>query len=325
MKHKCMHILLILLLITSCQNDVNLEAIPLVECAPMPQPVAAAVCFVHNDNIYIWGGRDNFRTNHNDLWAYNTTTDTWKELPSRVPLKARVSASACVIGDCAYIGLGFDGKVQRDSSYLRDFWQYNIQTHQWKRLADFPANTTVKNCLFATEQAIYATYGFNRAFTQDVYRYDINKDMWEKLDVSASAHIPRAMDIVGATCQERHFVGTGFNHGSLRFWAEWIPTEQTFVPRQKILGAGRNAAACCATEDYVYLAGGRHYGDTLTTGFFYSSIQRYSPEQDQWEYVGCMPYEAENLVMAYIKGLIFIGLGENKDGIIQDKWYRFEE
>ena len=62
-----MHILLILLLITSCQNDVNLEAIPLVECAPLPQPVAAAVCFVHNDNIYIWGGRDNFGTNHNDF------------------------------------------------------------------------------------------------------------------------------------------------------------------------------------------------------------------------------------------------------------------
>jgi N-acetylneuraminic acid mutarotase len=259
------------------------------------------------------------------LWVYNTTTNTWKEVPTHVPIKARASASACVVGDCAYIGLGFEGKAQRDSSYLRDFWQYNFKTLKWKRLADFPANTTVKNCLFATEQAIYATYGFNREFTQDAYRYDLEKDTWEKLDVSASPNVPRAMDIVGATCQERHFVGTGFNHGSLRFWAEWIPSEQKFVPCQKILGAGRNAAACCATEDYVYIAGGRHYGDTLTTGFFYSSIQRYSPEQDQWEYVGSMPYEAENMVMTYIKGQIFIGLGENKDGIIQGNWYSFEE
>lgn len=303
---------------------MNLEAIRFVECAPMPQPVAATVSFVHDDNIYILGGRNNFKENTNQFWSYNITSDTWKR-ETTPPLKKRASASACLVGDCAYIGLGFEGKVQRDSSYLKDFWQYNILTHKWQRLADFPANTTVKNCLFATEDAIYATYGFNREFTQDVYRYDIGKDKWEKLDISASSCIPRAMDIVGTTCQERHFVGTGFNHGSLRFWAEWIPSEHKFVPRQKILGAGRNAAACCATDNYVYLAGGRHYGDTLTTGFFYSSIQRYSPEQDQWEYVGSMPYEVENLVMTYIKGQIFIGLGENKDGIILDKWYRFEE
>ena len=317
--------MLVVLIGSSCQKDVNLDVIQLVERTAMPQPTAAGTSFVYGDNIYLFGGRDNFGTNHNDLWVYNTTTNTWKEVPTHIPLKARASASACVVGDCAYIGLGFEGKAQRDSSYLRDFWQYNFKTLKWKRLADFPGNTTVKNCLFATEQAIYATYGFNREFTQDAYRYDLEKDTWEKLDVSASPNVPRAMDIVGATCQERHFVGTGFNHGSLRFWAEWIPSEQKFVPCQKILGAGRNAAACCATEDYVYLAGGRHYGDTLTTGFFYSSIQRYSPEQDQWEYVGSMPYEAENIVMTYIKGQIFIGLGENKDGIIQGNWYSFEE
>ena len=38
-----------------------------------------------------------------------------------------------------------------------------------------------------------------------------------------------------------------------------------------------------------------------------------------------MPYEAENMVIAYINEQIFIGLGENKEGIIQDKWYSFEE
>ena len=317
--------MLVVLTGSSCQKDVNLDVIQLVERTAMPQPTAAGTSFVYGDNIYLFGGRDNFGTNHNDLWVYNTTTNTWKEVPTHVPLKARASASACVVGDCAYIGLGFEGKAQRDSSYLRDFWQYNFKTLKWKRLADFPGNTTVKNCLFATEQAIYATYGFNREFTQDAYRYDLEKDTWVKLDVSASPNVPRAMDIVGATCQERHFVGTGFNHGSLRFWAEWIPTEQKFVPCQKILGAGRNAAACCATDSYVYLAGGRHYGDTLTTGFFFNSIQRYTPQYDQWEYIGSMPYEAENMVMTYIKGQIFIGLGENKDGIIQGNWYSFEE
>jgi N-acetylneuraminic acid mutarotase len=133
------------------------------------------------------------------------------------------------------------------------------------------------------------------------------------------------MDVAGATCQGRHFIGTGFNHGSLRFWAEWNHKNKELVSRKKILGAGRNAAACCATNDYVYLAGGRHYGDTLTTGFFYNSIQRYSPQHDEWEYIGSMPYEAENMVMCSVDGQIFIGMGETPDGRIQNNWYKFEE
>ena len=317
--------MLILLLSSSCQKDVNLEAVRLVERAAMPQPTAAGACFVYEDNIYLFGGRDSFSTNHNDLWAYSTTTDTWRKVPTHVPLKARVSASACVVGDCAYIGLGFDGKVQRDSSYLCDFWQYNFKTLKWKRLADFPANTTVKNCLFATDDAIYAAYGFYREFTQDIYRYDIIHDKWELLDITSSPNVPRAMDIVGTSCQDRYFIGTGFNHGSLRFWAEWLPEEQQLVARKKILGPGRNAAACCATDEHIYLVGGRHYGDTLTTGFLFSSIQRYSPASDRWEYVGSMPYEAENMVAAGIQGEVFIGLGEMANGEIRNNWYRIEE
>lgn len=312
------------LLGSSCQKDVELDAIHLVECPAMPNPVVAGACFVHSDKIYIFGGRDNAGTSQNHLWCYNTHSHTWHQLDTP-PLRKRVSASACVVGDYAYIGLGFAGYVQRDSSYLRDFWQYHIPTAQWTRLADFPANTTVKNCLFASNQAIYAAYGFNRQFTQDIYRYDMQQNTWEKLPVQASYGIPRAMDVVGATCQGRHFVGTGFNHGSLRFWAEWNPEQQRLLSRKKILGTGRNAVACCATDQYIYIAGGRHYGDTLTTGFFYSSIQRYSPQYDTWEYVGTMPYEAENMVAEAVNDQIYIGLGELRDGVIQDKWYRFEE
>ena len=324
MKSKWFCILFLALLGSSCQKDVELDAIRLVECPANPSPVAAGTSFVHGDNIYLFGGRDNTGTYQNHLWCYNTLSHTWHQLATP-PMQERVSASACVVGDCAYIGLGFSGYVQRDSSYLRDFWQYHIPTAQWTRLADFPTNTTVKNCLFASEEAIYATYGFNRQFTQDVYRYDIQDDTWEKLDISAPNSVPRAMDVVGTTCQGRHFVGTGFNHGSLRFWAEWDPENNQLLPRKKILGAGRNAAACCATDEHIYLAGGRHYGDTLTTGFFYSTIQRYSLEHNVWEYVGSMPYEAENMVMKNVNRQIFIGLGETRDGIIQDKWYRFEE
>lgn len=294
------------------------------ECEPMPHAVAAGCCYTYDDEIYIFGGRLSDGTYTNQHWKYTPASDKWTKL-SPTPLRARVSCSACVVEECVYIGLGYSGYIHRDSSYFRDFWKYNFITHEWKRLADFPANTTVKNCFVKGDGCIYALYGFYRQFTQDVYRYDIEQDTWEKMDTHAPISVPRAMDVVSATCQGRHFVGTGFNHGSLRFWAEWIPETQQFLPRQQILGPGRNATTCCATDDYIYLIGGRHYGDTLTTGFFYNSIQRYSPESDKWEYVGSMPFKAENMVAASVNGQLFIGLGETPDGNIQDCWYQIEE
>ena len=324
MKSKYIYFFWLLVLFISCRHDVELPPISLQECEPMPNAVAAGCSYTYNNEIYIFGGRLLDGKHTNQHWRYTPQSDTWTKLES-APLKARVSCSACVVDECAYIGLGYSGYIHRDSSYLCDFWKYNLITHEWKRLADYPANTTVKNCFVKGDGCIYALYGFNRQFTQDVYRYDIEKDQWDKMDVYAPASVPRAMDVVGASCQERHFIGTGFNHGSLRFWAEWNPEKQQFLPRKQILGMGRNAASCCATDEYVYLIGGRHYGDTLTTGFFYSSIQRYTPQEDKWEYVGDMPYEAENMVVECVGGTIYVGMGENPKGIIQNYWYKIEE
>jgi N-acetylneuraminic acid mutarotase len=258
------------------------------------------------------------------LWKYNIYEDTWISIQN-VPLQARVSSSACIIEDRVYIGLGYAGPLYQEKGYLRDFWVFYPTTGQWKRLADFPANNTVKNCLFATDSAIYAAYGFNRQFTQDVYRYDIASNQWTKLQTTQPLSIPRAMDVVGTTWKNRHFLGTGFNHGSLRFWAEWQPQTQKWVPLKKILGDGRNAAACCATDEYIYLVGGEHYGDTLTTGYLYSSIQRYNPIEDKWEFVTSMPQAASNCAIASFKSQLFVGMGETSDGIIQSNWYKLED
>ncbi len=316
--------ILFLLLIASCRPQVELDPVCLVACSQMPSPVAAGCWFASDDAVYVFGGRKPNGVYSNQFWRYSLDTDSWTQL-NGCPLKARVSSSACVLGDKVYMGLGYTGPIHRDSSYMRDFWSYTPATQEWVRLADFPANITVKNVLFASDDAIYAAYGFYRQFTQDIYRYDIANDRWDKLNTTTQGYVPRAMDIVGAECQGRYFLGTGFNRGSLRFWAEWIPEKSQFVAREKILGAGRNAVACCATSEHVYIAGGRHYGDTLTNGYFYRSIQRYSPDLDTWEYVGDMPYEAENMVAISVNGQLYIGMGETPNGEMKNDWYRIED
>lgn len=325
MRNSWLYILLIALL-ASCRGDVALEQVVLVERSPMPEVAVSGCSFAYKNSVYIFGGRDEKGHYSHALWRYDIRDNQWR-VDSWMPkeTKARVSASACVVGSDAYMGMGYSGPIHRDSTYLRDFWKYNLFTKEWTRLADFPANTTVQNQLFATDSAIYAMYGFYRQFTQDVYRYDIAKDEWTKVDMAADNGVIRAMDVAGATCQGRHYIGTGFNRGSRRFWAEWLPDENRLVARKQILGAGRNAAACCATDTYIYLAGGRHYGDTLTNGYMFKSIQRYNPTTDQWNYAGEMPQEMENMYMECVKGDIYIGIGEDKDGKILNKWYKIIE
>jgi len=322
-------LLLTALFTTACEQDVPLELLQLSPCTSHPAPVAAASVFAFDNEAYIFAGRTAEGNYTNNLWKYTPDEDKWTLLNTPDNVAPRVSAAACVVGDDVYLGLGYKGPLHQEKGYLRDFWKFSPKTQQWTRLADFPANTTVKNCLFVEDGAIYALYGFYREFTQDVYRYDIDKDVWQKVPVRVLGDrkemIPRAMDIVGTTCQGKHFFGTGFNHTSLTFWAEWNVKQGEFVPRNKILGSGRNAAACCATNDYIYLAGGRHYGDTLTTGFFYNTMQKYSPIDNQWQYVGSLPYQAENLLMVTLDERIYVGLGETPEGQIRNNWYRIEE
>ena len=323
------YLLLLTLFAVSCEQDVSLDALQLVPCAHHPAPVAAASIFAFNGEAYVFAGRTTSGKYTNLLWKYTPTSDQWTLIHTPDSLLPRVSSSVCVLDNEVYLGLGYKGPLHQDKGYLRDFWKFSPATQKWTRLADFPANTTVKNCLFAGDGAIYALYGFYREFTRDVYRYDIQKNIWEKIPVHVSEKmdetLPRAMDIVGATCQGRHFFGTGFHRNSLTFWAEWDATKGEFVARNDILGNGRNAVACCATSDYIYLAGGRHYGDTLTTGFFYNTVQKYSPIDNQWNYVGSFSYKAENILMTSLNERIYIGLGETPDGKIRNNWYRIEE
>ena len=324
-----LYLLLLALLTAACEQDVSLDMLQLESCTNHPAPVAAAAIFTVNNEAYVFAGRTASGNYTNALWKYTPTSDQWTLFHTPDDVLPRVSSSACVVDNDVYLGLGYKGPLHQDKGYLRDFWKFSPATQQWTRLADFPTNTTVKNCLFAQDGAIYALYGFYREFTRDVYRYDIKNNCWKKLPVHVTEQmeetLPRAMDIVGATCQGRHFFGTGFHRNSLTFWAEWDVEKGEFVSCKEILGAGRNAASCCATNEYVYLAGGRHYGDTLTTGFFYNTVQRYNPLNNQWQYVGSLPYQAENILMTSLNERIYIGLGETPDGKIQNNWYRIEE
>lgn len=307
-----------------CRQEPEL-GITLYESTPMPSARACATCFVVDGQAYIFGGRDSVSHCCNDLWRYTPATDTWEHLGA-TPLIPRVNATSCVAGGKVYIGLGFNGSYYKDSSYLRDWWEYLPQTDSWTRLADYPNSYTDAATSFTGDGELYVGYGFNYNYRRDFFRYTIAGNRWDSIDVNVSFHgFPtRSFGGTGCTCAGRHFMGTGYREHSLNWWGELVDGTH-WEQRANVPGPTRTLAASTASAQYIYLAAGMHYGGVNTTGDVLRDIRRYDPSEDKWHYAAQLPEGLMNHIAFTIGKRVYIGLGETKDFKVTNKIYYFEE
>ena len=314
-----------MMLLAGCQQDSDL-GLEWHRCASMPDGGrASATCFVVNDQAYVFAGRDSKGNYDNHLWRYTPATDRWEDLGA-TPLKERVNATACVLDDKVYIGLGFNGKYGQDTSYLRDWWEYTPQTLQWRQLADYPNEYTDDATSFVGPNELYVGYGFFWNYRRDMFRYSINDDRWDSIDVHVSFHgyPTRSFGGTGCTCQGRHFMGTGYFKNSLNWWAELVDGTH-WEAREAVPGPTRTLAASAAGEEYVYLCGGVHYGGVTTTMQVLPDIRRYDPISNSWQYMTVMPEGIFNHICFVIGKRVYWGLGENSEWQVRDRLYYFEE
>lgn len=291
----------------------------------MPSPRASATAFVIGEKAYLFAGRDSTGNSRNDLWRYSPVTDSWEDM-GPTPLAPRVNATACVSDGKVYIGLGFLGRYSNDSSYLQDWWEYTPATDSWKRLADYPNSYTDCATAFTGDGELYVGYGFCWNYRRDFFRYDIASDRWDSIDVNVSFHgyPTRSFGGTGCTCRSRHFMGTGFYKGSLNWWAELVDGTH-WEKRAAVPSKTRTLAASTATDQYIYLSGGIHYGGVNTTGHLLQDIHRYDPLNDSWSHVAVLPEGLMNHLSFAIGRRVYIGLGEDKEWKVKNKLYYFEE
>ena len=315
---------LVAFLCFACTQEPEMQ-VTLHECVPFPSPRASATSFVVGDQVFVFAGRDSAGTALNDLWRYAATTDSW-EYVGLTPLMPRVNATACVKDDRVYIGLGFNGKYGKDSTYLRDFWEYTPATNQWKQLADYPNFYTDAATSFVGQDALYVGYGFCWNYRRDIFRYDIATNTWDSIDVQVPFHgyPTRSFGGTGCTCQERHFMGTGYYKNSLNWWAELVEGTH-WEARRAVPGKTRTTAASAATADYIYISGGFHYGGANTTGEVLKDIRRYDPLTDTWTYVTVLPEGIFNHISFALGKRVYVGLGDTGEWRVTNKIYWFEE
>ncbi len=311
---------------SSCEK-VEVEAHVVHVCAPMPEGVAAATAFVANGKAYVFGGRGQNGVAQNTLWAYEPTTDQWTSL-GQTPLTPRVNATACVVNDTVYLGLGYmkNGSAYIDSCFLRDFWQFVPTTQTWTRLADYPISSTDGCVAFHTDTALYVGCGFYAGFSAKMYQFSLHSKQWYLMPSIVGQRPAPSMAVCGAqTAAGRCFVGTGYNLFSNSNWYEFNPATGEFFTKASLPTQGRDCAVATATEDNIYVIGGQHFGGTLTTYHAFDDILRYSPASDSWTVVGKLPMGTLKMIAFAIGKRIYCGLGEDKDGNIQNQLYYIEE
>lgn len=310
--------IIVLLICVGCSVSQPEQSVQ--TCSVLPSPRACATCFVYGDKAYVFGGRDASDNCLSDLWCYDPVTDSWTDLGS-TPLTPRLNATACVTNDAVYIGLGYVGGrsnrgYYQDTAYLCDWYRLQPETMTFTPLAPYPNNATDRAISWAyTDKQLYVGYGFRYNYSRDIFRYDIPSDRWDSIDthVSYMGYPSRSFGGTGAVCQGRMFGGTGYRRYSLNWWAELIPeqgSDARWDKRRDVPSPERTLAACAATDNYIYLAGGLHYGGVNTTGQYLSDVLRYNPAADRWQRVASLPEPLFNHVAFRIGNAVYFGLGE---------------
>lgn len=309
--------LMVAIILVACTGSIEDKPVQIHRMADFPVSLSSPRAFVVDGQVYMWSGRDEKGKYRNEIWAYDSEHDQWNEVTT-TPFSERVRATVCVVEDDVYMGLGFNGQFLIDSAYRQDWWRYSPKTEQWTRLADYPSQQSLGTTPFYDGTYIYLAYGYRNVDKRDVFRYDIAKNQWTHLEDhirSDNAYPTTAQGACGASAGGRFFVGTGNDWNSKTFWAEMVPEgeEVRWIRCAEVPGRGRACATACGLGNNIYLAGGRHWGGTVTNGEVFADVLCYDADADRWTRAGELPNgPRENMTAWTVNGKVYFGLGNDQ-------------
>jgi N-acetylneuraminic acid mutarotase len=130
------------------------------------------VAFSLSSTVYFGCGYDYSHDYKKDLWAYNTSLDSWSQVAD-LPGQGRSNASAFTLYGKAYVFCGVNAAPQND------MWRYDPSGNNWTRVADYPGNANTNNIAFSIHHRAYAGLGYDNA-------NQCQKDLWEYIPDSTS-------------------------------------------------------------------------------------------------------------------------------------------
>ena len=174
------------------------------------------ITFGNKTHAFVLSGSTMTRAYTSDFWMYEASSDTWKNLtgtPSDFPGSKRSYGYGVASLDCenpkAYLGFG----AGEDSQRLSDWWEFDMATHDWKQLADFPGEGRrhpAMNFVEATGEIHVGLGDGTFGNYKDYWSYNIARNQWNKLEdfPSTERHHPFYFSI-----NSDSYVGLGHSNG----------------------------------------------------------------------------------------------------------------
>jgi N-acetylneuraminic acid mutarotase len=185
---------------------------------------------------------------------------------------ARGDATGFVIGDTAYICMGYNAKAKA----LSDLWRYNPSDKTWKSRAPFPGEARYAAVSFSVGGKAYVGLGYDgKVAYKDFWEYDPRTNKWD----SVVADFPGVARYyaVAASVGNKGYVGTGTDGGSplkdfYSFTPGTTPGSGTWAEISSYEGSKRSGASVFVIGKYLYLLGGTaNDGNPV-------DMQRYDPD-----------------------------------------------
>lgn len=317
-------VLVSVIIFTACNNAVEspYPNISFEKITTMPgNGRSSAVAFSINGKGYVALGRNSSGEALKNCWQFDPVTVSWVQKDS-FPGTARVKAIAVTAGEKVYVGLGFNNKysVYSDkSAYLKDFWLYDPENDIWTQKDSFPGSATDACVSFEYNDNIYVGGGFNgMGFSKELWRYNPATDTWSRLK-----KMPFDSRVGSVVCKtgNRIFFGTGYRTLNENDWWEYFPENDSWEKRKAMPDNGREDAVSLSVDNRIFVSTGKHFGGTLTRGYFYNDILEYDVTRNIWYNRGKLPAEArENAISFTIDGKGYIGFGDNDEQVFNDLW-----
>ena len=269
-----------------------------------------ATGFTIGDKIYVTTGWNN-STNYNDLWEYNTVTDTWSQ-KTNFPGASRYAAIGFSIGNKGYVCCGRYG-----NTYLKDLWEYDQATDTWSQKTDFGGTGRHHPIAFVIDSIAYVGTGENSVFKKDMWAYNPTTDTWtQKADFGGSPRHAAFGFTNGGNALG--YVGGGTSSaGYLNdFWQYYSPTDTW------------TQLASFGTVGKEHAVGFSYYVDRAAVGTGWNGS---GDTDDMWEYDltngTWMPVAAfgggvrEGAVAFAVNSFGYMGTGW--DGSNKNDWWKF--
>jgi IPT/TIG domain len=181
----------------------------------------------------------------------------WKKLTD-LPIDPRYAASAFVVNDFLYVGLG--GALS--GSRFDDFWKVNLKTGASTQMKNFPQGARFATNFFALGQKGYIVLGFDdlNAKSAELWEYEPSNDQWTQKSSFPGSLRTEAVSFV---LNGKAYVGTGNGTTSLDDFYVYDPALNQWSPSVTFGGGPFYGMGSFVVGSKAYLACGVKNGDTI--------------------------------------------------------------